>query len=92
MARSHRRKFLKQAPVMAAAAVVAAPTVARAEVQATDQPAKRVHWRGGQRPDRPPLFSGVVSYGNLLFISGIGAHFPGDIKAHTDHVLTEIQT
>jgi 2-iminobutanoate/2-iminopropanoate deaminase len=32
-----------------------------------------------------------VSYGNLLFISGIGAHFEGDIKAHTDHVLKEIQ-
>jgi enamine deaminase RidA (YjgF/YER057c/UK114 family) len=32
-----------------------------------------------------------VSYGNLLFISGVGAHFPGDIKAHTKHVLDEIQ-
>ncbi len=37
------------------------------------------------------MFSGVVSYGNLLFIAGIGAHFPGDIKAHTDHVLNEIE-
>jgi 2-iminobutanoate/2-iminopropanoate deaminase len=26
-----------------------------------------------------------------LFLSGIGAHFPGDIKAHTKHVLDEIQ-
>ena len=33
----------------------------------------------------------MVSYGNLVFVSGIGAHFPGDISAHTDHVLTEIQ-
>ena len=26
-----------------------------------------------------------------VFISGIGAHFEGDIKAHTKHVLDEIQ-
>ena len=26
-----------------------------------------------------------------MFISGIGAHFEGDIKAHTKHVLDEIQ-
>ncbi|HEY7817451.1 MAG TPA: RidA family protein, partial [Vicinamibacteria bacterium] len=45
----------------------------------------------GQRPDKTPLFSGVVSYGNLVFIAGIGAHFEGDIQAHTRHVLDEIQ-
>jgi 2-iminobutanoate/2-iminopropanoate deaminase len=33
----------------------------------------------------------VISYGNLVFLSGIGAHFEGDIKAHTKHVLDEIQ-
>ena len=26
-----------------------------------------------------------------LFVSGVGAHFEGDIKAHTKHVLDEIQ-
>ena len=38
-----------------------------------------------------PLFSGGVTYGNLLFIAGKGAHFEGDIKAHTDHVLKELE-
>ena len=38
-----------------------------------------------------PLFSGAVKHGNLLFIAGKGAHFEGDIKAHTDHVLKELQ-
>ena len=38
-----------------------------------------------------PLFSGAVKYGNLLFVAGKGAHFEGDIKAHTKHVLDEIQ-
>lgn len=41
--------------------------------------------------DDVPLFSGGVAYGNLLFVAGKGAHFEGDIKAHTDHVLKEIE-
>ncbi len=32
-----------------------------------------------------------MSYGNLLFIAGKGAHTPGDIKAHTKIVLDEIE-
>lgn len=38
-----------------------------------------------------PLFSGGVAYGDLLFIAGKGAHFEGDIKAHTKHVLDELE-
>lgn len=38
-----------------------------------------------------PLFSGAVRHGNTLYIAGKGAHFDGDIKAHTDHVLKELQ-
>jgi len=38
-----------------------------------------------------PLFSGSVAYGNLLFVAGKGAHFDGDIKAHVDHVLKELE-
>jgi 2-iminobutanoate/2-iminopropanoate deaminase len=52
--------------------------------------AKKVHYRGS-KPDKTPLFSGAVSYGNLLFIAGKGAHYQGDIKAHTKTVLDEIQ-
>jgi 2-iminobutanoate/2-iminopropanoate deaminase len=74
-----RRKFLG-----AAAAVPALASAAESPTQ------KKVHYRGA-KPDKPPLFSGAVSYGNLLFIAGIGAHFEGDIKAHTKHVLDEIQ-
>ena len=51
---------------------------------------KKVHYKGANRPTNP-LFSGAVSYGNLLFIAGKGAHFEGDIKAHTKHVLDEVQ-
>ena len=52
--------------------------------------AKKVYYRGS-KPDKTPLFSGAVSYGNLLFIAGKGAHYEGDIKAHTKTVLDELQ-
>lgn len=38
-----------------------------------------------------PLFSGHVKHGGLVYIAGKGAHFDGDIKAHTDHVLKELE-
>jgi len=78
----NRRTILKAA-AGAAAAVTA--------VQAQSGPAKKVHYRGGKKPAKTPLFSGAVSYGNLLFIAGKGAHFQGGIKEHTKHVLDEVQ-
>jgi len=92
MKKSTRRKFLTQTSV--AAAAVALPATASAQSRAATQPTaptKKVHWSGGKPPEKTPLFSGVVSYGNLVFIAGIGAHFEGDIKAHTKHVLDEMQ-
>jgi len=38
-----------------------------------------------------PLFSSAVAHGNTLYIAGKGAHFDGDITAHTKHVLDELQ-
>jgi enamine deaminase RidA (YjgF/YER057c/UK114 family) len=84
MTSKNRRNFLKAG--MAAAGTAAAATAANAQ----SGPTKKVHYRNG-KPKNPPLFSGAVSYGNLLFIAGKGAHFEGDIKAHTKHVLDEIQ-
>ncbi|MBI1791783.1 MAG: RidA family protein [Acidobacteria bacterium] len=78
---SNRRRFLQAGAVAAAAAGAA---------QAKSGPVKKVH-RKGPKPKSTPLFNGAVSYGNLLFIVGKGAHFEGDIKAHTKHVLDEVQ-
>ena len=89
MPQSNRRRFLARASAVAAAAAV--PSAARAQQSTIEKPKKRVHWSGGKRPEKTPLFSGVVSYGDMIFIAGIGAHFDGDIKAHTKHVLDEIQ-
>jgi enamine deaminase RidA (YjgF/YER057c/UK114 family) len=38
-----------------------------------------------------PLLSGNTKLGNLVFIAGKGAHFQGDIRSHTDHVLKELE-
>ncbi len=91
MAQSNRRAFLKKAPAVAVAAAVMAPAGARAQGGTPDKPVKKVYYASGKKPEKTPLFSGVVMYGNMVFISGIGAHFKGDIKEHTKHVLDEIQ-
>ncbi|MGE5646516.1 MAG: RidA family protein [Acidobacteriota bacterium] len=74
----------------AAAAAGVAPAAALAK-KADEKPVKTVVWGKRGKPEKPPLFSPVVTYGNLVFISGIGAHFPGDIKSHTEHVLNEVK-
>jgi 2-iminobutanoate/2-iminopropanoate deaminase len=92
MTRSNRRRFLTQAPAIAVGAAAAGAATSAGAAEAKDaKPVKKVHWKDGKVPEKTPLFSGIVSFGNLVFISGIGAHFEGDIKAHTDHVLKEIQ-
>lgn len=87
MANTTRRNILKNGTLAAAAAgAVAAPAAAQSEA-----PKKVVHYRNGRKPDNTPLFNRAVSFGNLLFISGVGAHVEGDIKTHTKIVLDEIQ-
>lgn len=38
-----------------------------------------------------PLFSSIQTYNGLVYLAGIGAHFEGDITAHTKHVLEELK-
>jgi enamine deaminase RidA (YjgF/YER057c/UK114 family) len=80
---SNRRKFFAASAGVAAAAAPAAG-------QTASKPVKQVIWRDGKKPANP-LFSSVVTFGDLVYIAGIGAHFEGDIKAHTAHVLKEIE-
>jgi len=88
MQKTNRRAFLGKS--VAAAAGAGAGAVPAAQGQETLS-GKKVWWHNGKAPEKTPLFSPAVSYGNLLFVSGIGAHFKGDIKAHTKHVLDEIE-
>lgn len=84
MKQPNRRSFIGKG---AATAVGLAALPASAQSAQT----KRVIYPDGKKPETPQRFSPMVAYGNLLFLSGIGAHFEGDIKAHTKHVLDEIQ-
>jgi enamine deaminase RidA (YjgF/YER057c/UK114 family) len=83
-----RRKAVKG--VIAAAAAGIGVT----QVHAADSKSKSSNKKVATsitKSDDVPLFSGGVAYGNLLFIAGKGAHFEGDIAAHTDHVLKELE-
>ena len=64
MANTGRRKFITGAAVAAAAAVPS---------KAQDKPTKKVIYRDGKKPEKTPLFNGIVTFGNLVFIAGIGA-------------------
>lgn len=84
--KQNRRNLLKGT----AALVAASAAVGTVKAEAKEKGKKKVYYKEG-KPEKPPLFSGAVSFGNLLFIAGKGAHFPGDIAAHTKHVLDEIE-
>ena len=86
MAKTNRRKF-----VLGAGAALAAGAAAKPARAHDDKPVKKVIWKDGKKPEKTPLFSGITTFGGLVFIAGIGAHFEGDIKAHTKHVLDEIE-
>ena len=79
---NNRRNVLK-----GALAAVAGAGAVQAKEEALLK--KKVHYRGAK--PKNPLFSGAVSFGSLLFIAGKGAHYQGDVKAHTKTVLDEIQ-
>ncbi|HLJ16661.1 MAG TPA: RidA family protein [Bryobacteraceae bacterium] len=80
--KTNRRKLFLAAAGAAAGAGAA---------QAQTGPTKKVYYRNGKKPSKTPLFSSAVSYGNLLFLAGIGYHKEGDIKVHTKGVLDQIQ-
>lgn len=84
MAKSNRRKFLAAGGAGAAAAAL--PAAAQ-----TEKATKKVVWANGKKPANPPLFSPVTTYGDLVFLSGIGYHSEGDIKVHTAKVLEQLE-
>ena len=83
-----RRNVLKKSAVLIAAAASVVGTV---KAEAKEKSKKKIYYTDGKPPEKTPLFSGAVSFGNLLFIAGKGAHFPGDIASDTKHVLDEIE-
>jgi len=85
--KNSRRKMVKT--IVAGAAAMGTGVVAHAAA-ATSSGSKKVV---GEviTSQQKPLFSSAVAHGNTLYIAGKGAHFDGDITAHTKHVLDELQ-
>jgi len=86
--KTNRRSLIKKISMavtsmfgVSAAASAATPTTSNEKVLAGDV----------VYDQEIPLFSTVIVHNGLVFISGRGAHFKGDITSHTKHVLDEIQ-
>ncbi len=107
-AKTNRRGFLRTgatAAVAAAAAVSAATETARAQqgpavkkgggaAMARTPPTTTAgygQWTKKAGVTTDP-YNARVAYGPLLFVSGMGYHEAGDIKAHTKNVLDQIET
>lgn len=84
---TERRSALKK--LMAATAGIAGFSVFnKAKAADTPQP----HLSGNiTNHQEVPLFAGHTIHNGLVYIAGKGAHFEGDIKAHTLHVLKELE-
>src|ERR1700742_805196 len=93
MQKQSRRNLLKNAATAAAAVTGAAMTTSSAQAQAPalEKKSYPTNPNADNAKAEPPLFSSVVSYGNLVFLAGVGAHFKGTIEEHTKHVLDELE-
>lgn len=94
MGTQSRRGLLKNAAKAAVAATGGTMLGAAAEgkkMSAVEKKAYSCKPNADNAPAAPPLFSSAVSYGNLLFLAGVGAHFDGTIEEHTKHVLDELE-
>ena len=94
MQKQSRRNLLKNAVTAAAAVTGGAISATSAEAQASGNLEKKsypVKTNVDNAAASVPLFSSAVSYGNLLFLAGVGAHFKGTIEEHTKHVLDELE-
>ena len=85
------RKTNRRAILTGAAVAVTAAGITKNVAKAADPPAQKKVYRTGPKPATPPAYSTGVSLGNLLFLSGVICRTPGDIKAHTEFVMSEIK-
>ncbi|WP_205508959.1 RidA family protein [Longitalea arenae] len=85
---SQRRNALKKL-LTTVAGTLGFSVLAKAETTASAPDEKEVY--NVVDDQDVPLFSGATKFKGLIFIAGKGAHFAGDIKAHTDHVLKELE-
>ena len=83
MQKQSRRNLLKNAATAAVAVTGGAVLFNSAEAQTSGKLEKKsypIKTNADNAAAAPPLFSSAVSYGNLLFLAGVGAHFKGTIE------------
>jgi 2-iminobutanoate/2-iminopropanoate deaminase len=88
-----RRGLIKNAAAAAAAVTTGAALTPAATAQTTGKLEKKSYpaKNADNAAAAAPLFSSAISYGNLLFLAGVGAHFKGTVEEHTKHVLDELE-
>jgi len=101
--KSDRRKFLGKTltgtAAAAGAATLAAPGVALA---AKGKATKKVIYKPGEQPSPDKILSSGIQYGNLVFVSGAGAHdpkthkvvdgpFPNQVRQCLENVKTTVE-
>lgn len=91
MQKPTRRGLLKNAAKAAATATGAALAVPQAFAQTSIQTHGAVKKDATGKAPGPFPFTPVVSFGNLLFVSGVGCRVPGTIEENTRWVLDEIE-
>jgi 2-iminobutanoate/2-iminopropanoate deaminase len=82
---SSRRNILLSAPMVAGTAIASSASQLTAK-------GKRVHYPDG-KPDSKeiPLYSEVISHGDLIFVSGHGVNTSTDIREQTKAVLDRLE-
>jgi 2-iminobutanoate/2-iminopropanoate deaminase len=92
MEKKSRRGLLTKGAVAAAAAATGAALLGKgSEAQAQPRLEKRSPYPAPNPPPTGrPMYSRAVAYGNMLFLSGVGAHYFGTIEEHTKTVLDEL--
>ena len=90
MEQQSRRGLLKNAAKAAVAVTGGAALAQTAQAQVSGKLEKISHGPAPKNGETP-LFSNVISFGNLVFLAGVGAHFQGTIEEHTKHVLDELE-
>lgn len=85
MEKQTRRSLLKGAATAAVGGAILATQ------EASAQTGKLVKKDATGKPPQPFPFTTVVSFGNLLFVSGIGCRTPGTIEEQTKWVIDEIE-
>ncbi len=64
--------------------------VSAAAAQTSAKTAKKTVFSRGEKPKNTPIYSEIIGYGDLVFVSGHGTNKVSGIREQTEFVLNEI--